>query len=78
MSTPVTPKASLAAYTPDELTTIVALRCQELSTHLGWRVRPPAVRIVDPEGLRVAMHADVKARTEKVRGVTRRRCRRPR
>lgn len=71
MTTTVAPKVSLAAYTPDELTTIVALRCQELSAHLGWRVTPPAVRIVDPEGLQIAMRADVKARGEKVRGVSR-------
>ncbi len=70
MTTPVTPKATLAAYTPDELTAIVALRCQELSAHLGWPVKPPAVRVVDPEGLQIAMRADVRARGEKARGTT--------
>ncbi|UQA56968.1 hypothetical protein [Polyangium aurulentum] len=69
--TPVQPRASLADYTPAEVEAIVAIRCKELSEHLGWEITPPAVKIVSPDALSEAMEADQKARSEKIRGAAR-------
>lgn len=72
MSTPSNqPRSTLAGYTPQEVESIVAVRCQELSAHLGWPLAPPAVKVVEPDALREAMHADVNARAEKIRGAPR-------
>ncbi len=65
---PAQPKASLAAYSADEIASIVNTRCQELSPQLGWTVTAPAVKIVEPDALQEAIQADVRARAEKVRG----------
>jgi len=67
MST-VEPRSHLAAYSADEIAAIVALRCQELSDHLGWSVAPPAVRVLGPSELRDAAEADVQRRSEAIRG----------
>lgn len=72
MSTPgtagVAPKATLSAYAPEEITTIVARRCEELSAHLGWSIVPPAVRVLSPDVLDEIVRADVAARTRAIRG----------
>jgi len=68
MTTLVSPKTSLAEYAAEEVAGIVALRCQELSMHLGWPLVPPAVQIVAPGALREARDADVRVRAETIRG----------
>lgn len=67
-TTAAQPKQTLAEYSPDEVASIVATRCQELSKRLGWTIAPPAVKIVDPDELQEAMDADMKVRAEKARG----------
>jgi hypothetical protein len=65
------PKPALSAYTPDEVQSIVAVRCQELSALLGWNITPPAVRFADPSARADARDADIRVRSEKIRGAAR-------
>ena len=65
------PKSTLAGYSQGEVDAIVAVRCAELSTHLGWMLVPPAVRLVDPIELSSSVRSDVDARGLKIRGSAR-------
>jgi hypothetical protein len=64
----IPPKPNLAAYTQQEIESVVAIRAREISERLGWPLVAPAVRVLDTDAMKEAIDADVSARETKVRG----------